>query len=133
MASQEDIGTIQINPDVIATIALMAAKEVEGIVIHDTATHDLALHDILNRKKREIKVTTDDANNYAVIDIKVDVEYGADVYKAAHNLQRAIRNAVEGMTGKPVRKVNIVIEGIVAKHRAGPPETRDSKAESRAE
>ena len=108
MTTQEQLGTIQINPDVIATIALMAAKEVEGII-----TGGSSLHDFINPRKKGIEVVTDDDNNFAVIDLEVNVEYGIDVYKASHQLQRAIKNAVENMTGKPVRAVNVKIKGIV--------------------
>jgi len=115
MTAQEELGTIQINPDVIATISLMAAKEVAGII-----TGGSSLHDFINPRKKGIEVNTED-DNYAVIDIEVNVEYGIDVYKASHQLQRAVRNAVESMTGKPVKAVNVKIKGIVEGRGGKPP------------
>jgi len=51
-----------------------------------------------------VSVVTDEAANYAVIDLEVNVEYGVDVYKAARHLQRAVKNAVENMTGLTSRR-----------------------------
>jgi uncharacterized alkaline shock family protein YloU len=36
-----------------------------------------------------------------------------DIYKAAHQLQQAVKNAVEGMTGLKVEKVDVTVRGIV--------------------
>ena len=52
MTAQEELGTIQINPDVIATISLMAAKEVTGII-----TGGSSLHDFINPRKKGIRPT----------------------------------------------------------------------------
>jgi uncharacterized alkaline shock family protein YloU len=112
VAIQEDIGKIQINDDVIATIASLAAVEVDGIV---SITGGSSLAEVWGSKglKKGISVATDDQSSQATIDLEVNVEYGVDIYKAAHNLQRAVKNAVETMTGLRVRAVNVKIGGIV--------------------
>jgi uncharacterized alkaline shock family protein YloU len=112
MSVQEDLGRIQINDDVIATISSLAAVEVEGIV---SIAGGSSLAEVWGSKglKKGVSVTTDEAANYAVIDLEVNVEYGVDVYKAAHQLQRAVKNAVENMTGLNVKAVNVKISGIV--------------------
>src|SRR5688572_12657074 len=112
MSIQEDFGKIQINDDVIATIASLAAVEVDGIV---SISGGSTLAEVWGGKglKKGVVVTTDQANSYAVIDLEVNVEYGVDVYKAAHQLQRAVKNAIENMTGLRVKAVNVKISGIV--------------------
>lgn len=112
MTVQEELGRIQINEDVIATIASLAAVEVEGIV---NPTGGSRLADVWGSKalRKGVAVTTDESNNYCAIDLEVNVEYGVDIYKAAHNLQRTVKNAVEGMTGLRVKSVNVRISGIV--------------------
>jgi uncharacterized alkaline shock family protein YloU len=112
MSDLEDLGKIQINDEVIATIGSLAAVEVEGIV---SIAGGSTLAEVWGSKglKKGITVTTDEANNFAVIDLEVNVEYGVDVYKAAHQLQRSVKNAVEGMTGLRIKAVNVRISGIV--------------------
>lgn len=112
MAVQEDLGKIQINDDVLATIASLAAVEVEGIV---SIAGGSTLAEVWGSKglKKGVAVTTDEASGAATIDLEVNVEYGVDVYKAAHQLQRTVKNAIETMTGLRVKGVNVRISGIV--------------------
>ena len=119
MSVQEDLGKIQINDDVIATISSLAAVEVEGIV---SIAGGSSLAEVWGGKglKKGVSVTTDEAANYVVIDLEVNIEYGVDVYKAAHQLQRAVKNAVENMTGLTVKAVNVKISGIVLGGEATP-------------
>ncbi|HOE97588.1 MAG TPA: Asp23/Gls24 family envelope stress response protein [Candidatus Sumerlaeota bacterium] len=116
MSVQEDLGRIQINNDVIATIASLAAVEVDGIV---SVAGGSSLAEVWGSKgmKKGITVTTDEATGNATIDLEVNVEYGVDVYKAAHQLQRSVKNAVESMTGLHVDAVNVSISSIVLGER----------------
>ncbi len=43
----------------------------------------------------------------------MNIEYGIDIYKAAHQLQKTVKNAVETMTGLVVNRVNVSIPGII--------------------
>jgi uncharacterized alkaline shock family protein YloU len=112
MSVSEELGKIQINDDVIATIASLAAVEVEGIV---SISGGSTLAEVWGGKglKKGVAVTTDQATSQTLIDLEVNIEYGVDVYKAAHQLQRAVKNAIENMTGLRVKCVNVRISGIV--------------------
>lgn len=107
---QEDLGDIKINNKVIGTIASLAAVEVDGIV---SLAGKGSPTEIWGRKDLDkgIQVTVED--NTAEIDIEVNVEYGIDIYKAAHQLQKTVKNAVESMTGLVVKRVNVSIPGII--------------------
>lgn len=107
---QEDLGDIKINNRVIGTIASLAALEVEGVV---SLAGKGSPAEIWGRKDidKGIQVTVED--NAAEISIEVNVEYGIDIYKAAHQLQKTVKNAVESMTGLVVRRVNVSIPGII--------------------
>jgi uncharacterized alkaline shock family protein YloU len=107
---QEDLGDIKINNKVIGTIASLAAVEVEGIV---SLAGKGSPAEIWGRKDLDkgIQVTVED--NTAEISIEVNVEYGIDIYKAAHQLQKTVKNAVETMTGLVVKRVNVSIPGII--------------------
>lgn len=107
---QEDLGDIKINNKVIGTIASLAAVEVEGIV---SLAGKGSPAEIWGRKDLDkgIQVVVED--NTAEISIEVNVEYGIDIYKAAHQLQKTVKNAVETMTGLVVNRVNVSIPGII--------------------
>jgi uncharacterized alkaline shock family protein YloU len=110
MSLNEDIGDIKINNQVVGKIASLAAFEVEGIV---RLTGNSSLAEMWGRKDLDKDVTVEIKENTAEIGIEVNVEYGIDIYKAAHQLQTAIKNAVESMTGLKVSRVNVSIRGIV--------------------
>jgi uncharacterized alkaline shock family protein YloU len=117
MSSQEDLGQIQINDDVLATIAQYAALEVDGVVGIAGGT---SLSDFLGAKtaRRGIVVTTDEQNSQAVLDLDVNVEFGLDIYHVATHVQRAVKHAIEGMTGLRVKAVNVKINSVVMSERA---------------
>ena len=99
----------------IARIASVAAVEVEGIA---SASGGTTWTDYLGGKSQSkppkgIKVNTDEASNYVVIDMEVNVQYGFEIYKSVRQLQRAVKNAVEAMTGLQVKAVNVKICEIV--------------------
>jgi uncharacterized alkaline shock family protein YloU len=127
MSVQEELGRIQVNDDVIATIASLAAVEVEGIV---SIAGGSSLAEVWGSKgmKKGISVVTDEANNFAVIDMDVQVQYGIEVYKAAHQLQRTVKNAVENMTGLRVKEVNVRISNIVLGDRPRPKKVREEES-----
>lgn len=111
MSLQEDLGKIKINNQVVGKIASLAAYEVEGIV---SLTGKTSLAEMWGRKDLDKDVSVEIKEDiYAEIGIEVNVEYGVDIYKAAHQLQTAIKNAVESMTGLTVRRVDVTIKGIV--------------------
>ena len=111
MNVQEELGKIQINEDVLVTIASLAALEIEGVA---SIAGSASLADVWSSKgmKKGVTVTTDEDGNYAVIDVQVNVAYGVDVYQVAHQLQRTVKNAIETMTGLRVKSVNVKIAGI---------------------
>ena len=110
MPIQEDLGEIKINNEVVGTIASLAAIEVDGIV---SLAGKYSLAEMWGRKDLDKGMAVEIKENSAEIDIEVNVEYGVDIYKAAHQLQLAVKNAVESMTGLPVTRVGVSIRGIV--------------------
>lgn len=110
MAVSEDFGEIKINNEVVGTIAGLAAMEVEGI---SGMGGKFSLGEMLGRKDADKGVTVAIEGNRATISVEVRVEYGVNMYEAAHKLQKCVKDAVERMTGLVVDKVNVIIKGIV--------------------
>lgn len=106
-------GTVSFATDVVATIAGLAANEVEGVAGMAGASSSLA--DILTRKNtrnytRGVKV--DIENNMVKVDVTIVVEYGSPVPDVAHNIQENVKKAIETMSGLEVRAVDIHVTGI---------------------
>ncbi len=101
-------GTVNINEDVITTIAAAAVKDVEGVV--SLAGDDLA--GFLGRKNggKGLKVTL--GEDSVGIECSLVVLYGHSVVEIARNVQTVIHNAVESMTGLKVSSVDVNVSGI---------------------
>jgi len=104
-------GDICISDDVIATIASIATKTVEGVFeMAGSITGDFI--EMFGKKNlsKGVKVVLDD--NEVKIDIFVVVKYGAKIPDIADEIQDKVKNEVEAMTGLNVSEVNINVEGI---------------------
>ena len=110
MTVHEDLGDIKINNEAVGTVASLAAVEVDGIV---TLAGKYSLAEMWGRKDLDKGIHVELKDNTVTISAEVNVEYGIDIYKAAHQLQLAIKNAVESMTGLIVNRVDVSIRGIV--------------------
>ena len=115
MALEKQLGEISIENSVVATIAAIAAQEVAGVA---GMAGKFSLTEMLGRKDVDRGVKVDILeNSRVVITVEVKVEYGCNMYDAAHELQRKIKNNVEQMTGLAVEKINVKINGIVLKEK----------------
>ena len=109
-ATQEN-GSIHISQEVIASIAALAASEVEGVCgLSANLGSDIA--ELLGRKNlgRGVKITIHDDS--IAIDCYVVALVGESVIDTAQNVQERVVTAVESMTGATVRSVNVDICGI---------------------
>lgn len=107
----DNIGNLVISEDVIAAIALNAAKDVEGVSSFAARTPDV--HSILGFGEDAIKsVRVLPSDNGVKIYIHVNITPGTKIPKVASEIQKNVKNAVQSMTGKMVSKVNVSIAGI---------------------
>lgn len=103
-------GNIRIADDVIASIAAIAAGEVEGVA---SLGGGLDISDLLGKKQpiaRGIKIGFNDES--VVVDMTVFLKYGVIVIDTAKKIQENVVNAIESMTGKKVACVNVTVGGI---------------------
>lgn len=111
-AQPSENGMVQISEEVVASIAAMAALEVDGV-------NDLSgslgseFVEMLGRKavNKGIRVTSE-AENTVNIDCDVIAKFAVPVFELGKNVQEAIRSSVESVTGLTVSKVNVNICGI---------------------
>ena len=99
-----NFGQVKISNDVIATIAGLAALEVEGVETITTFTDKL----LKNNNGVKIQIEEEDGN----LDIMVMIDFGISIPDIALKIQENVKNTVETMTGLKVSQVNIHIQGI---------------------
>ena len=102
-----EYGTIRIADEVIATIAAMAAMEIDGVADMSGGVTS----NITGMPGKGVKLDID--GQKANIDLFLITRFGVRLPVVADEVQRKVKNAVEDMTGLTVTTVNIHIQGIV--------------------
>lgn len=108
----ENIGIVKISDEVVSVIAGIAAQEIEGI-IDAQGTMAENISNIFKGKKgspKATKVTL--AEDKAIIDMNVAVEYGKKIMDLVSAVQENVKKTVEAMTGLEVEAVNICVQNI---------------------
>ncbi|MBQ8109740.1 MAG: Asp23/Gls24 family envelope stress response protein [Clostridia bacterium] len=106
-------GTVSFATEVVATIAGLAATEVDGVASMISPSSGLA--DMFTRKSnRNLTkgVRIDLADNKVSVDITITVDYGSPVPDVARNIQENVKKAIETMSGLDVRNVDVHVTGI---------------------
>ncbi len=110
--SRPTTGSLRISQDVIATIANYTTIEIDGVASLAPLSSNITTSWILkNKTSRPIVVELTD--EVATIHIHVNLKFGAKIPEVAANIQRAVKEAVQSMTGIAVTKVNVYIAGVV--------------------
>ena len=103
-------GTITYANEVIATIAGVAANEVDGIAGMCTSG---GIGDIISRNRNVTRgIRIEMGGEEVSIDIYAIVEYGQPIQKVALEVQENVRKAIESMTGLHVVKVDVHVQGV---------------------
>ncbi len=111
LVQEQENGSILISEEVIASIASLAVREVEG-VFGLSITQTLDLSNILGKKnlRKGIRVTI--AEEGVEISCNLIVKMGAAVMTVARNVQEAIADEVTAMTGVRPLRVNVNVCGV---------------------
>lgn len=97
MTKELENGTVNINEDVLLSISAAAVKDVEGVV--SGRSDRKTIHVILGDES-------------VAVDCGLVVVYGHSVVEIARNVQNAVTNAIESMTGLKVSRVDVNVVGI---------------------
>lgn len=110
--SEENDGKIVFAEDVVATIATLAAAEVEGVYgMSGTAFEGLG--EKLGKKNYTKGIKVEVGAVECAVDMSIIVRYGFRIQEVCSNVQTAVKNAIETMTGLKVVQVNIAVNSIV--------------------
>jgi uncharacterized alkaline shock family protein YloU len=111
-ASGSEYGLIRINNNVIAIIAHETAKKVPGVVELQGSLAD-GIAGMIGKKAKDKGIRIEKENEELLtIDLTVVLEFGVKIPEICLQLQSAVKDAVEGMTGQQVYAVNVVVQGI---------------------
>jgi len=109
--SHTDLGTIRIHKQVIASIASIAATEIEGVK-RIGGDFKSGLLELMGRKTSfAIKVEID-KNGEARLEIPLVIKYGFNIPDIACKAQENIQHALEKMTNLSIKDININVQGI---------------------
>ena len=108
--NNQPTGSLKISQDVLATIANFASEEIDGVV--SLANPYAPIKSLLKRGSigRPIQISLND--DVAVIDISVNLKYGANIPQVAEALQKTVKDAVQNMTGITVARVDVLVVGL---------------------
>ena len=106
-------GTVSFATEVVATIAGLAATEVEGVA--SMSSPSAGLVDMFSRKNarnftKGVRIDLD--GNMVTVDITIVVEYGSPVPDVARSIQENVKKAIETMSGLDVHSVDVHVSGV---------------------
>jgi uncharacterized alkaline shock family protein YloU len=106
-----ELGAVQIHNNVISSIARLAALKVAGVAELSGSFVD-GLAGMIGKKPMDSGIRVELVDNAVVLDLHVVLEFGVRIPHVAWQIQSEVRQAVEQMTGKSVRHVNVVVQGL---------------------
>lgn len=104
-------GEVRVADSVVANIALLAAKETEGV--YDTVGN--AANEIMTKvgvKSQAKGVRVEIADGTVNVDLALYMQYGYNIPSTCKKVQDKVKSTIENMTGLEVKDVNIRISGI---------------------
>ena len=108
---EEQGGKVKIADDVIATIAGVAATEVEGVAaMSGNITNEIVGK--LGVKNLSKGVGIDVQEDVVTVKLNLTMRYGYSIPKTSAEVQEKVKSAIENMTGLTVSCVDIRIAGV---------------------
>ena len=111
LQEDDDFGTVKIADDVVASIAGIAATEVEGVAsMAGNIGNELKSKMGVKNLAKGVKVEV--IGKSVKADIALIVEYGYSIPAISQKVQEKVKSTIENMTGLTVTDVNIRIAGV---------------------
>lgn len=100
-------GDCIISDDVVITITISAALEVDGVAA--MAPRGVKFGN--GKPAKAVKVTTE--NDEISLDIHLKLFANRRIPDVCAEVQKRVKSEVQDMTGKPVTKINVLVDGVV--------------------
>lgn len=110
-ASESDQGSVRISEDVIASIAAIAATEIEGVgnLYAGIGTN---VAEFLGKKSLARGVKVAFHGDLVEVEVSLLAQYGFDICEVCRNVQSAVRSSIQSMTGMRTSAVNVNVGGV---------------------
>lgn len=105
LAKNDDVGSVAISDDVIASIAGVAAAEVEGVA----SLGNVNVVDFIGKKNAGKGVKIAISDDSVEISVSIAVKKGNIIPTVAKKVQENVAAAVESMTGIEISAVNVKV------------------------
>jgi len=103
-----DLGSFVISDEVLAAIAVAAAQDIEGVSAIVPRASDLTR--MLKKDLRFVKITGNEAE--VTVELLLRLRADARLVTVVGRVQRAVKEALQSMTGRTVARVNLRIVGV---------------------
>ncbi|MCQ2495326.1 MAG: Asp23/Gls24 family envelope stress response protein [Lachnospiraceae bacterium] len=106
------IGDVKISENVVASIAGLAASEVDGVVsLAGNLTNEIVAKIGVKNNSKGIKIRFENRTVFA--DVYINIKYGFGIPDVSEKVQERVKSAIENMTGVTVSDVNVRIVGVI--------------------
>lgn len=112
-ASQRQLGSINISPNTIATVAGIATMQCFGVVGMASRNLQDGISELLTGKDnltKGIEVVIDE--DEVRVDLYIIVEYGVRIQEVARNVIENVRYAIENQLGLDSLKINVIVQSV---------------------
>ena len=106
-----DLGSVRIADEVIASIAGIAAGDVNGVVGMSSGIIG-GMAEMMGKRNPAKGVKVQVGAREVAVDLYVVVEYGLRIPDVALQVQEKVKDAIETATGMTVVEVNVHVQGV---------------------
>ena len=106
-----EFGNIHVHREAIADLASSALSEIEGVGLIPTHPKDRFLEFFGKKRYSGIKISID-KDGQVTINVKVIVKYGTNIPTVGHQIQEAVRSAIERTADINIKDINVNVCGI---------------------
>lgn len=110
-SDKTSLGSVSIAEDVVRIIAGLAATNVSGVADMSGGVVG-GIAERLGRRNLSKGVKVEVGEKETAVDLYIIVEFGARIPEVADNIQKAVKGAVEEMTGLKVVETNVNVQGV---------------------
>mgnify|MGYP001179480937 CR=1 FL=1 len=109
--TRTDLGSIKIHKNVIASIAGLAALEIEGVK-RVGGNFKSGLMELVGKKSLASIGVEISKNEEVKVDIPLVIKYGFNIPDVAARVQEKVRQGLEKMTNLLIKDINVSVQGI---------------------
>ncbi|EGA90125.1 hypothetical protein GPDM_06245 [Planococcus donghaensis MPA1U2] len=107
----QDLGNIEVAPEVLEIIASIAATDIEGVASM-RGNFASGVVERLGKKVHGKGIKTELSEEGLAIDVYCVINYGVSIPKTALKIQEQVRQTLENMTSLQTQEVNVHITGV---------------------